>query len=475
MIFNLADPIAPLEPPYSRAARGVIGQAFCANWETISGFWRGKFGIAGGWAAYVQAFRDCNADFGGGTSGSGGASLDFAGVPPFVGGQCSVFYNVTVRFRTPVGTAASVVLARGPISGLAIRAGSSSGSGVGERLVVLGTSAEGEEQEFQAQQTSNTDYFSDEYIDGVVRQDGAADNCGDPDDEYPQFPDSVPSPDPPSGEPDGAPVLVPAMGDVTVPITFEGDTYNFDFNVGDITVKDNGNINIDLDGRGWGVNPGLDVFSPDDLVQDVVDDLIPDIDAQILLLQAQLETLRVQLQCVIADSCSFEEYLVEVPVCGGEVVSLQTGGVGTNKVIDVFLDTMLAVNSNILSVCDAEPEPTPDVGRIALYSQTVISDNEAGSPNPLSDDVFYVDVEFTKIADSNKVYKSGLDGERQGRFGYLVQGFLLGNERLWGAPQPLWFEKNRIKIDRSYDGVVYIRISSHVGNQFSVYDSGIRL
>lgn len=475
MGFNLLESIDDLEPVYSKATRGAIGNAFCANWQTISGFWRGRFGVAGAWPAYIQAFKECGADFGSGSSGGSGAGIDFVPGPPFVGGQCDTLYLVSYTWELEnSGSFSGANTYAGPINGSVFepaddvpgsgaqygRGGINFGDPSSVAYVVFGSISE-DVVAFQ--------------IDSVSRVDGMPDDCGDLPGDNPNFPPVIPNPGPPPSDPEADPILVPSVGDVDIDIVFEGDTYNFDFDVGDITIKDNGDLNIDIDGRSWGLTPGLDVISPDDIVGDVVDTLLPDIDAQVLFLQAQVEALRLQLQCVIADSCGFDQYLIEVPVCGGGTVPLQTGGIGTNKVIDVFIDTILAVNSNILAICDAVPEPTPDAPREALYSQVVIADNEAGSPNPLNDDVFYVDVEFTKIADGNKVYKVGVDGERQGRFGYLIQGFLLGNERLWGEPQPLWFEKNRIKIDRSYDGQIYIRVSSHVGNEFSVYDSGIRL
>ena len=475
MSFNLARAADSLEPPYTRAARQVIGQAFCANWETISGFWRGKFGVYGAWPAYIQAFRECGVDFGKGTSGSPDAGIDFVVDGEFSGGQCPVVYRVFYSYdfanNGPFTGSSNL---QGPILGSIFNPATGNGSepdGFGRGGVRHGDPSQ--ETYLVSGQLSN--YLTSFSVTSVQRLDGLPDDCGDLGGDNPAFPAPVPVPPPPPGDPDGDPVLIPAPGPVSVQVVFEGDEYNFAVDMGDITVNDDGDLQVDIDDRQWLVTPDLEVVGPDDLLKDLADDLLSDVDLQVLALQAQVEALRAQLQCVIADACAFEQYAYPVAQCDGTEVVLQPGGVGNNKVVDVVIDTLLAVNENILYVC-AQNQDQYELGeRTIIYQSTVEENEEAGFASPADPDILFVDIEFTRIASPNKIYKLGPNGERQGRFGHFFQGAIVGNERIWSEPVDLWFEKNRVAIKKPVIGTLYLRVSSHVGNEFTVYDSGVRL
>lgn len=475
MSFNLARAADSFEPPYTRAARQVIGQAFCANWETISGFWRGRFGVYGAWPAYIQAFRECGVDFGRGTSGEPGAGIDFRQEPPFTGGQCSgTRYRVEIFFRISDGQQGSPgATVYGPVKGLRLGPAPGNPSFLGLFLDAYDVDGNADSAYFGFAPSGQT--WEEYRITSIVPLDGP-DDCGDPDaPDNPDFPPVVPTPDPPPENPDGDPILIPSPGPVDVSVEFDGDTYEFSVSVGDITVNDEGDLQVDIDDRQWLVTPDLDIVGPDDLLKDLADDLLKDVDLQVLALQAQVEALRAQLQCVIADACAFEQYAYPVDMCDGTEVILQPGGVGNNKVVDVVIDTLLALNDNILYVCSQNDERYTVEDRELIYQSVVAENQEAGFASPADPDILFVDIEFTKIASPNKVYKLGPDGERQGRFGHFFQGAIVGNERIWSEPVDLWFEKNRVAIKKPVIGTLYLRVSSHVGNEFAVYDSGVRL
>lgn len=473
--FSLFSDFNDFVSPYQDALAQVVDRSVCANYETISGFWRGKFGIAGAWPAYAKAFRDCGADFGGGTSGNPGAELEYRPGPEFTGGQCPVIYLVSYTFVLEnSGPFNGQNTFLGPIAGAVFfpadnvpgspnqygRGGVAFGDPVQESIIASG---------------SASDELTSFVVTGVVRDDGLPDDCGSLPDDNPSFPPVIIPPTPDPVNPNDPIVIITQDITEVVTVVRDTDTYTFTFNVGDISVLPNGNVQVDVDGLPTQITPELDVNSPYVNEARVPENFIPISEVGTLALQAQVLELRLAIECVINDICEGESFNIPLPKCDGSVTSVAGITSGTKGLVDVLGDVAITLNENIIELCDAEPEPPVNVPAILLTTQTVSLNTQAGQPVPLNNDVQYVDIVFTAIGDANKIYKIGPDNETQGRFGFLIVGYQVGPDRFWAEPMPLWFAKNTVKVPRDRPGTVWVRVSSHTQFTYQLYDSGVRL
>lgn len=224
--------------------------------------------------------------------------------PSFTGGQCSTIYTVTVEYSTPIAARRGAVDARGPIAGLAVRSGQFADGQPGERLVVLGTSVNGGEEEFSIQRTSTSPRFFDEVIVSIVRKDGQPDDCGNLPPGSAVYPPGEELPPPPApGEPirpdeDFDFDFEPSPGAPSIPVTVPITNFNFNPDIG-VTFNFGGiNIGIRPD---FGIDIGVD------------DNALPEGSST----SEQVES--------VSDAVEAVQQLLEAPIEGTQAVTLCSG------------------------------------------------------------------------------------------------------------------------------------------------------